>query len=231
MKGFAISKTTQIASWIVALIIVSLNAKLVFNEIQGWLETSENPIVLWFTVVPLAIGFLILLLYIVFKPFVTKSKLEIQNHSPHNMVLKFSPSETYSKKNIAISVDFSSADEMAINTAFELGGIEAEYTLIHVVETIGAMLFGENADDHETSIDEKLLKEYEEMLAEKGFKVSTRLGFGKPNKAISGIINEENYDVLVMGTHGHRGIKDLLFGTTVDKLRHEISIPLFIVKK
>jgi manganese transport protein len=230
MKGFAISKTTQIASWIVALIIVSLNAKLVFNEIQGWLETSENPIILWFTVVPLAIGFLILLLYIVFKPFITKSKLEIQNHLPHNMVLKFSPSETYNKKNIAVSVDFSSADEMAINAAFELGGIEAKYTLIHVVETIGAMLFGENADDHETSIDEKLLKEYEDMLTQKGFKVSTKLGFGKPNKAIPKIINAGDFDVLVMGTHGHRGIKDLLFGTTVDKLRHEISIPLFIVK-
>ncbi|WP_395058812.1 Nramp family divalent metal transporter [Flavobacterium sp.] len=231
MKGFAISKTTQVASWIVALIIVSLNAKLVFNEIQGWLETSENPIILWLTVVPLAVGFLILLLYIVFKPFVTKSKIEIQNHSPHNMVLKFSPSETYSKKNIAVSVDFSSADELAINTAFELGGIDAKYTLIHVVETIGAILFGENADDHETSIDEKLLKEYEEMLTQKGFKVSTKLGFGKPNKAIPKIINEGDFDVLVMGTHGHRGIKDLLFGTTVDKLRHEISIPLFIVKK
>ena len=231
MKGFAISRTTQVASWIVALIIVSLNAKLVFNEIQGWLETSKNPIVLWFTVVPLAVGFLILLLYIVFKPFVTKSKIEAQNHSPHNMMLQFSPSETYSKKNIAISVDFSSADELAINTAFELGGIEAKYTLIHVVETVGAILFGENADDHETSIDEKLLQEYEEMLTQKGFKVSTRLGFGKPNKAISEIINAGDFDVLVMGTHGHRGIKDLLFGTTVDKLRHEISIPLFIVKK
>ncbi|EKT3963201.1 Nramp family divalent metal transporter [Flavobacterium psychrophilum] len=231
MKGFAISKTTQIASWIVAVIIVSLNAKLVFNEIKDWLETAENPIILWFTVVPLSIGFLILLLYIVFKPFMTKSKINIQNHLPHNMVLKFSASETYSKKNIAISVDFSSADELAINAAFELGGIEASYTLIHVVETVGAMLFGKNADDHQTSIDEKLLKEYEVMLCKKGFKVFTILGFGKPDKAIPKIINQGNYDVLVMGTHGHRGIKDLLFGTTVNKLRHEISIPLFIVKK
>ena len=45
MKGFHISKITQIAAWIIAFIIVSLNAKLVFNEISGWLETSENPIV------------------------------------------------------------------------------------------------------------------------------------------------------------------------------------------
>ena len=230
MKGFHISRVTQIASWIVATIIVSLNAKLVFNEIQGWLATSDNPIILWFTVVPLAFGFLILLLYIVFKPFITKAKHNIENHSPHNLQLKFSQTGSYAKKNIAVSVDFSSADEIAINSAFELGGIEANYTLIHIVETIGAIMYGENIDDHETLIDEKLLQEYKDMLTQKGFKVITKLGFGKPNTIIAKIINESNFDVLVMGTHGHTGFKDVLFGTTVDKLRHKINIPLFIVK-
>ena len=231
MKGFHIGKVTQIASWIIATIIVSLNAKLVFDEITGWLETSENPIVLWLTVVPLAISFLILLLYIVFKPLISKSKIDIQNHSPHSLKLQFSKSGSYTKKNIAVSVDFSSADEVALNNAFELGGIEAKYTLIHVVETVGAMIYGENVDDHETIIDEKLLEEYKVMLTEKGFKVETQLGFGKPNKVIPEIINKGVFDILVMGTHGHTGFKDLVFGTTVDKLRHKISIPLLIVKK
>jgi manganese transport protein len=230
MRGFHISRTTQVASWVVASIIVALNGKLVYDEISGWLEASENPIVLWLTVVPLALSFLILLLYIVFKPFVTKSKIAIQNHSPHNLKLKFSKSESYAKKDIAVSVDFSSADEIALNSAFELGGTAANYTLIHVVETVGAMIYGENIDDHETSVDEKLLEEYKVILSGKGFKVAIQLGFGKPNKVIPEIINEGNFDVLVMGTHGHTGFKDLLFGTTVDKLRHKISIPLFIVK-
>lgn len=230
MKGFHISTTTQIAAWIIAIIIVSLNAKLVFSEIKGWLETSDNPIILWLTVVPLALGFLILLLYIVFKPLISKTKLDIQNHSPHNMVLKFSESESYHKKNIAISVDFSSADEIAINSAFNLGGLEAKYTLIHVVETVGAMVYGKQIDDHETTIDEKLLQEYQQMFREKGFHIKTQLGFGKPNTIIPKIINKGNFDILVMGTHGHTGLKDLLFGTTVDKLRHKISIPLLIVK-
>ena len=230
MKGFHISKSTQIASWIVALIIVSLNAKLVFNEIRGCIETSSNPIVLWLTVVPLAGGFLILLLYIVFKPFITKAKHNIQSHLPHNFELNFSKVEAYNKKKIAIAVDFSDADQIAINSAFELGGKEANYTLIHVVETVGAMIYGGNIDDHETTIDEKLLLEYQELLTNKGFKVAVKLGFGKPNKAIPIIVNQEDFDILVMGTHGHTGFKDLLFGTTVDKLRHKISIPLFIVK-
>nr|WP_315181554.1 Nramp family divalent metal transporter [uncultured Flavobacterium sp.] len=229
MRGFHISKITQVAAWIIASIIVSLNAKLVFDEISGWLETSQNPIILWLTVVPLAFGFLILLLYIVFKPFISKAKLDIHNHSPHNMVLKFSESASHSQKNIAISVDFSFADEKAINYAFNMGGIDAKYTLIHVVETVGAMIYGKNVDDHETTIDEKLLLEYKQMFREKGFHVKTQLGFGKPNKVIPKIVNKGNFDILVMGTHGHTGMKDLLFGTTVDKLRHKISIPLVIV--
>lgn len=230
MKGFHISRKVQIASWIIALIIVSLNAKLVYDEIHGWLQSSENPIIIWFTVVPLSIGFLILLLYIVFNPFITKAKNNIENHSPHLLKLNFEQTKISDKKEIAISLDFSDADEIALNSAIELGGKNANYTLIHVVETVGAIIYGSKTDDHETTIDEKLLLEYQEMLTEKGFKVTTKLGFGQPDKAIPKIINEGEFDILVMGTHGHTGIKDILFGTTVNKLRHKIYIPLLIVK-
>ena len=74
------------------------------------------------------------------------------------------------------------------------------------------------------------MAEYQLLLTSKGFKVTTKLGFGNPTKVIPALINEADFDLLVMGTHGHKGLKDLIFGTTVDKLRHEISIPLFIVK-
>jgi manganese transport protein len=231
MKGFHIGKATQIAAWLIAIIIVSLNAKLVYSEIQGWLETSDNPIVLWLTVVPLAIGFLFLLLYIVVKPFFSKARLNIENHSPHNMNLAFTETAVQDNKNIAITVDFSFADENAINYAFKMGGKEAKYTLIHVVESVGAMMYGKQIDDHETTIDEKLLNEYKVMFREKGFQVKTVLGFGAPNKVIPKLVNKGDFDILIMGTHGHTVMKDLIFGTTVDRLRHKISIPLLIVKK
>ncbi|OXB01179.1 iron/manganese transporter [Flavobacterium oncorhynchi] len=230
MNGFHISKTTQTVSWIIAAIIVSLNAKLVYDEITSWLANSEHPAIIWFTVVPLAFGFLALLLYIIVKPFIARAKSNIENHSPHHLKLQYVQKEIYNKKNIAISVDFSKADEAALNNAFELGGINAQYTLIHIVETVGALMYGGNIADHETTIDGKLLLEYKDMLSQKGFKIETELGFGKPNTVIPNIINQGNFDVLVMGTHGHTGLKDILFGTTVDKLRHKISIPLLIVK-
>ena len=230
MNGFHISKTTQAVSWIIAAIIVSLNAKLVYDEITTWLATSEHPAIIWFTVVPLAFGFLALLLYIIVKPFIARAKSNIENHSPHHLKLQYVQKEIYNKKNIAISVDFSKADEAALNNAFELGGINAQYTLIHIVVSVGALMYGGNIADHETTIDGKLLLEYKDMLSQKGFKIETELGFGKPNTVIPNIINQGNFEVLVMGTHGHTGLKDILFGTTVDKLRHKISIPLLIVK-
>ena len=230
MKGFQISTATQIASWVIATIIVSLNAKLVYNQIQGWLETSTNPVLLWLTVVPLSLGFLILLLYIVFKPFLSAAKSVVINHSPHNLIVKLNTQRNYAKKSIAIAIDFSEADEKALNHAFNIGDKGAKYTLIHVVETVGAMLYGNKTRDHETTIDEKLLLEYKTLLEEKGFKIDVKLGFGKPGKVIPRIINEGEYDLLIMGTHGHTGFKDLLFGTTVDNVRHKINIPLFIVK-
>jgi manganese transport protein len=93
----------------------------------------------------ISIKFLDIITVYRFKPFVKKSKIAIQNHSPHNLKLKFSKSDSYTKKDIAVSVDFSSADEIALNSAIELGGA-ANYTLIHVVETVGAMIYGENID-------------------------------------------------------------------------------------
>jgi manganese transport protein len=61
----------------VASIIVALNGKLVYDEITGWLEASEN-IVLWLTVVPLALSFLILLLYIVLSRLLKNQKSQFK---------------------------------------------------------------------------------------------------------------------------------------------------------
>jgi manganese transport protein len=75
----------------------------------------------------------------------------------------------------------------------------------------------------------KLLEEYSN-IDRKGFQVETKLGFGKPNRVIPELINAGKFDILVMGTHGHTWIQGFDFGTTVNKLRHKISIPLLIVK-
>jgi manganese transport protein len=229
MNGFHIGRKTQIAAWVIALIIVTLNARLVYQEISDWLNTSSNPALLWLTVVPIAVGFAFLLIYIVFKPLLTKAKAGVFNHSPHQFKLELEAVAHSGMKNIAVAVDFSQADQAALKSALALGGLEARYTLIHVVETVGAMMYGSGIDDHETKEDEKVLAQYRKMLEEKGYEVHTCLGFGKPSKAIPQVVNDNKFDLLVMGTHGHKDVMDLILGTTVNRVRHRIQTPLFIV--
>ena len=230
MGDFSIKWPLRIASWLVTLIIVALNAKLVYDEILGWLTTSNNPIYIWVFVVPVAIGAVILLLYITFKSTAEDIAAENRKMVPHILDAKVNElAKPLSYKKIAISVDFSTSDEKSISAALQLGGKDAEYTLIHIVETAGAMIYGNEIDDYETVSDEAFLNKYKEKLEEKGFKVFVELGFGSPKRGIPKIVNAAKFDLLVLGGHGHTGFKDLLFGTTVDSVRHKVNIPVLIV--
>jgi manganese transport protein len=43
-------------------------------------------------------------------------------------------------------------------------------------------------------------------------------------------VAEIGIDMLVMGSHGHRGLDDLVFGQTVSAVRHAIAIPVLVVR-
>ena len=64
-----------------------------------------------------------------------------------------------------------------------------------------------------------------------GYAVHIELVFGTAKKAIPKIINapDQNFDILILGSHGHQFMKDIILGTTVDSVRHKVSIPVFIV--
>jgi manganese transport protein len=111
-----------------------------------------------------------------------------------------------------------------------LGGKNAHYTLIHIVETVGAMIYGDQAQDFETASDMDYLEKYKASLEERGYTVSTQLSFGSPKREIPKIINAGTFDILILGAHGHHFFKDLIFGTTVNAVRHKIKINIIIIK-
>lgn len=232
MQGFAIGPWTKTASWLIALTIVSLNAKLVYDEITTWITTSEDPIYIWLFVVPVALAAAGILIYIIAEPFVRKRKKK-EKLVPHQdqITLKELP-EKQVYRNIAIALDFSKTDIKSISSALQLGGKEAKYTLIHIVETVGAIIHGDQAEDYETASDKDYLDKYKQSLEERGYTVSTQLSFGNPKKQIPLIVNKDGtFDILVLGAHGHNLIKDIIFGTTVDGVRHKVNIPMLIIKE
>ena len=74
------------------------------------------------------------------------------------------------------------------------------------------------------------LEKYRINLQNMGYKAEVSIGYGTASKAISNLVKNKNIELLVMGAHGHKGLKDLLFGTTVDAVRHKIDIPVLIIK-
>ena len=230
MKGYHIKWPVVIAAWLITTVIVVLNAKLVIDEVSGWLETSENPFYIWVFVVPIVFAAAGLLIFITFWPMikgVVKKKEEtLVPHISTSEIGEIALPKSY--KNIAIGVDFSTSDRKSVASALQIGGKEALYTLVHIVETPGAIIYGNQIKDFETSSDKKFLEDYKWELERQGYRINIELGFGLPKKALPKIINSGNFDLLVMGSHGHTFFKDLLFGTTVDSVRHRVQIPVFI---
>ena len=202
---------------------------LVIETISEWITHSENPMVYYLTVVPIVIAAGVLLIYITVAPIIKNVKHKV-THAPDGLAADLNITYTNRYKRIAITVDFSMSDSKAISNAFSQGGKNAEYILIHIVETAGARMMGHEIDDLETVSDKSNLEKYRSDLTEKGYSVQTKLGFGNAKKSIPEIVNNCDCDLLVMGAHGHRAFKDFLFGTTLDEVRHNVKVPVLIVK-
>jgi manganese transport protein len=229
MKEFVIPVYIKILAWLSAAIIVTLNIRLVFQQIINWLNTSDNPIFIWIIVIPVSFAATFLLFYIIFKPWLGKRKA-LTIHLPHAAAHQLESLDIKTYKRVAVPLDFSQMDKKTISNAISQGGKDATYLLIHIVESAGAIMMGNEISDFETGSDKTNLELYINDLKSKGYNCSLKIGYGNPKKGIPEIVNEFNADLLVMGAHGHRGMKDMIFGTTVDAVRHRVKIPVLIVR-
>ncbi|HKJ30417.1 MAG TPA: Nramp family divalent metal transporter [Balneolales bacterium] len=228
MKGENIGLWVKIASWVTAIIIIALNVKLVLNTFSEWMTSTQ---MLWIQipVLVIAIGSGFLLLYITFRPLISRRKFFLSTPHPNAEIPLGHLIEAKPFKRIAVTVDFSKSDLNAISRSISQGHSDAEYIIIHVVDSAGARMIGGEISDFESEMDRKKLEEYVETLKVKGYKTSYKIGFGDPKKEIPALVKSAKADMLVMGAHGHRKVKDLILGETVDTVRHNVDIPVLIV--
>lgn len=229
MGDFRIAWWIRVLAWICATIIVGLNVRLVIDEITAWMHASDNPALIGWTVIPLAVLIGVLLLYVTIKPLFPREERP-QARTPHGGPRELGTIDSTPYRRIAVTVDFSASDEVSIASALGQGGKEATYCLIHVVESAGAMAMRNDIRDMEMLSDHKNLQRYQQDLQRKGYAVEFRIGFGTPRKSIPELVMDFNPDLLVMGAHGHKGFKDLILGTTVDSVRHRVKIPVLVVR-
>jgi manganese transport protein len=227
MGEFAIKTPTKIAAWLVASILVFLNVKMVIEQTLTLFETDGN----WFwkiAIIVLAVIFIWLFMMMTFLPLVRNRKLRdiARMHDDIPLLQNLSVKETSC---IAVALDFTEGDKKLIAYAIAQGKQHVDYVLLHIVESTSARYFGASSDDYETRKDQERLDDFAQQLQMLGYRVTVVLGYQNRIKEIVRIVKNANADMLVMGAHRHRGLKDYIFGETIESVRHELTIPVLIV--
>ncbi|MCY7292182.1 MAG: Nramp family divalent metal transporter [Ferruginibacter sp.] len=226
MGKFAINNITKITAGAIAAVLVYLNLRLLVEKSMAIFE--GDPLLPKLLLIGAAVFFGSILIYITFFPLFKKriKETSIEIHEAVNIL----PALTIPVyNNIAIALDFSKYDHKIIAYALGQGSPQSNYLLVHVVESASAKLWGEQSDDHETNKDKQQLQIYVAQLQERGLKATAVLGYKNRVKEIVRIVKDEKADLIVMGAHGHTGVKDILYGETVNAVRHELKIPVLIV--
>jgi manganese transport protein len=236
MGEFANTLWVKLLSWVVAIVVVGLNARMVVAGFGNWIRASSNPTLIYLLVIPFSLGVGALLLYITLRPFV---HLPQRQHIPawkklrhfllaENDMLEL---EAPRYRRIGVAVSFADDDQNVLNHAFGLARHHhATMCLFHVVEGAGGTVYGSDAFDAEAREDAEYLDKLAASLGVRGVEVETALGYGSVPREIVRLSTELDIDLLVMGGHGHRAVGDFIFGSTIEPVRHELTIPVVIIR-
>jgi manganese transport protein len=227
MGVFSIRPHVKVLAWIVAGLLVYLNIRLVAEEITPLFALPGHTGLNILLSLAVLAG-IVLLFYIILHPWLSRRA------QPAPILLHEEGKEpgiftVPAIRRIAVALDFSKMDEKLLAYALAQGGKECHYLLIHVVESASARMLGNESDDYETRRDQERLDRYKALLAEKGIGSQTELGFRQRSKEIVRIVREQAADMLVIGAHGHTGLKDFIYGETVNAVRHELKVPVLVV--
>ena len=221
MGEFANRGWLKLVSWAVAALILTLNFWLVLDATSSWVSSSAWHV--W-VVAPLLIGMLLLLGWITFG---RTRPVPVVEHG--TAVAAHLPAPAYRK--ILVPLDHSSRDRAAIAHAAAMARPHnATLYLLHVEEGATSRLFGPLASTAEVNAGEEYFDSIVESLAQQGIHAELTVVHGQqPKDEIVRLARQLEPDLIVMGAHGHRGVKDLIFGNTINGVRHEVPSPVLVV--
>ena len=136
-------------------------------------------------------------------------------------------------QHILVAVEHSKADEAILDHIVNLARLtKARLLLVHVADGFAARHFDDLnlRESEEIRDDRAYLQRRTDELRNAGFEVANRLAMGDPATEIIKIAGQENVDLIAMSTHGHRFLSDLIHGTTVDKVRHTVRVPVLLLR-
>jgi manganese transport protein len=229
MGSFASKLWVKVMAWTTSVVIIALNGKLVYDQIAEWTKGGA-PLFVSILMIGIAAAIAVFLVYIIALPLIRGAK-NWQEERPAGALAIIEGIETYRSKHIAAALGRDDSDAAIISRALSLAKAEkALLTLIHVADSAPAQVYSSDVYDEHTRDDEQYLLEIAAEVRASGVAVEIALPHGDPSKELIDFAVSHRVDMLVMGSHGHRLLGDLLWGQTVDPVRHRVEIPVLVVR-
>jgi len=232
MGSFVNPDWVKVLAWCAAVLIVGLNLWLAGNTFVEWLESAGE----WRWLVGLALtvaagSILGLLAYVTAHPYLPATW---KRGMPAMIVPQVSVEQpaVLSYKTILIPLDHTERDQEAVAHGSALALLHASKVfLVHVEEGVTSQVFGALASTAEVETGMHYFEEIAEGLRRQGLDVELIVRHSsQPSQEIVKVARLVKPDLVVMAAHGHKWWKDLILGTTIDAVRHDLAVPVLIVR-
>ena len=232
MGSFANAAWVRWLAWITAAVVIGLNTWLAYDSIEGWLDGAGA----WrglvgLVAISVSAALVFLLLWVTFEPLISSRKrgrAALEFPATEGAAAAIAP--VYQR--ILVPLDHTRLDLLAVSHAAAMAKLYgAKLYLLHVEEGVTSQIYGGDASTAEVEAGQAYLARIARSLQDQGIAVETTIMHStSPGKEIVRFAREMQPDLLIMGAHGHGGLKDLIFGTTISPVRHNLNIPMLIVR-
>ncbi len=134
---------------------------------------------------------------------------------------------------ILVAIEHSAADQAVLTHIEQLAGLtHARLLLVHVADGWAARHFDDLKlrESEEIKDDRAYLEALCQHFTTRGLDARGRLALGDPATELVKVAQEEQVDLIAMSTHGHRFLNDLIRGSTADRVRHRVTVPVLMVR-
>ena len=135
-------------------------------------------------------------------------------------------------KKILVALENGEADMRLLPHVSQLARqVGAELLLLHVADGWAARNFDQLklAESDEMKADGDYLQRTAAQLRASGLSVEILLALGNPPTEIVKVAAGSGCDLIALASHGHKLIGDIVHGSTIDKVRHNTTVPLLVV--
>jgi manganese transport protein len=234
MGEFANPGWVRALAWMSAILILGLNIRLAAGQISEWLA-GAGPYRVWLALAltPLLVGLGLLILWVAFEPALPRILRRLRRPEVPELPEPVAEITAPKYASILLPLDHTRRDQDAVTHAAALARSHgSKLHLLHVEEDVTSRIYGSISSTAEVESGRRYFQNIVERLRSAGIDAELTVAHSSnPRAEIIRVARRMKPDLIVMGAHGHTGLKDLILGTTISAVRHALDIPILVVRR